>query len=73
MGKFQSLTTVKRKLQAEFGKQIPSLNCIKEVFECFTETGTMEDRERSGRLSVITEETVEKVHDVCEAERRQNV
>ena len=31
MGKFQSLTTVKRKLQAEFGKQTPSLNCIKDV------------------------------------------
>ena len=33
----------------------------------------MEDRERSGRPSVITEETVEKVHYVCEAERRQSV
>ena len=45
MGKFQSLTTVKRKLQAEFGKQTPSLNCIKNVFERFTETGRVEDRE----------------------------
>ena len=44
MGKFQSLTTVKRKLQAEFGKQPPSLNCIKDVFERYTETGTVEDR-----------------------------
>ena len=33
----------------------------------------MEDRERSGRPSVITEETVEKVHDVCEVEQRQSV
>ena len=73
MGKFQSSTTVKRKLQAEFDKQTPSLNCIKDVFERFTETGTVEDRERSGRSSVITEETVEKVHYVCEAERRQSV
>ena len=73
MGKFQSLTTVKRKLQAEFGKQTPSLNCIKDVFERFTETETVEDRERPGRPSVITEETVEKVHDVCEAGRRQSV
>ena len=72
-GKFQSLTTMKRKLQAEFGKQTPSLNCIKDVFERFTETGTVEDRERSGRPSIITEETVEKVHDVCEAEQRQSV
>ena len=47
MGKFQSLTTVKRQLQAEFGRQTPSLNCIKDVFELFTETGTVEDRERS--------------------------
>ena len=73
MGKFESPTTVKRKVQAEFGKQTPSLNCIKDVFEHFTETGTVEDRERSGRPSVITEETVEKVHDVCETERRQSV
>ena len=73
MDKFQSLTTVKRKLQAEFGKQTPSLNCIKDVFKRFTETGTVEDRERSGRPSVITEETVEKVDYICEAERRQSV
>ena len=33
----------------------------------------MKDRERSGRPSVITEETVEKVHDACEAGRRQSV
>ena len=33
----------------------------------------MEDRERLGRPSVITEETVEKIPDVCEAERRQSV
>ena len=45
MGKFESLTIVKRKLQAELGKQTPSLNCIKDVFERFTETGTVEDRE----------------------------
>ena len=45
MSKFKSLTTVERKLQAEFGKQIPSLNCIKDVFERFTETGTVEDWE----------------------------
>ena len=73
MGKFESLTTVKRELQAEFGKQTPNLNCIKDIIECFTEIGTVEDRERAGRPSVITEETFEKVRDVCEAERRQSV
>ena len=73
MDKFESLTAVKRKLQAEFGKQTPSLNCIKDVFERFTETGTVEDREHSERSSIITEETVEKVHYVCEAELRQSV
>ena len=31
VGKFQSLTTVKCKLKAEFGKQIPSLYCINDV------------------------------------------
>ena len=45
MGKFESLTIVKRKLQAKFDKQTPSLNCIKDVFERLTEIGTVEDRE----------------------------
>ena len=72
IGKFESLTTVKRKLQAEFCKQTPRLNCAKNVFERFTETGTVEDRGRLEGPSVIPEETVENVHYVCEAERRQS-
>ena len=33
MGKFESMTSAKRKLQAEFGNQTPNLNCITDVFE----------------------------------------
>ena len=73
MGKFESLTTVKRKLQAEFGKQTPSLDCIKDVFERFTETGTVEDRECFGKAFSYYRSDSRKVHDVCEAERRQSV
>ncbi len=46
---------VKRKLQIEFGKNTPSEKCIKVTFERFCETGTVEDRQRSGRSSKITE------------------
>ena len=55
MAKFESATVVQRKLSAKFGKNTPGLTCIKDTFERFCETGTIEDRERSGRPSEITE------------------
>ena len=73
MAKFESLTVVQRKLKDEFGTQTPSLHCIKDIFESFNETGTVEDRQRSGRPSVITEEKVEEVSNFCEAEPRSSV
>ena len=73
MAKFESLTVVQRKLKDEFGTQTPSLHCIKDTFEHFNETGTVEDRQRSGRPSVITEEKVEEVSHFCEAEPRSSV
>lgn len=55
---------MKRKLWAEIGKNTPSSTCIKDTFERFCETGTVEDRERSGRPSEITEEKIEEVSDI---------
>jgi hypothetical protein len=66
MAKFESATVVKRKLQVEFGKNTPTEYCIRSTFERFCETGTVEDRPRSGRPTVITEEKVNQVNDVCE-------
>jgi transposase len=73
MIKFESPIVVKRKLQVEFDKNTPSEVCIKEVFQRFCETGTVEDRERSGRPSKITEEKVDEVHDVYENEPQSSV
>mgnify|MGYP001047299604 CR=1 FL=1 len=73
MAKFDSATVVKRKLSAEFGKNTPGLTCIKDTFERFCETGTVEDRERSGRPSEITEEKIEEVTDVLENQSQTSV
>ena len=49
MGKFDLATVVQRKLWAEFRKNTSVLTCIKDIFQRFCETGTTEDRVRSGR------------------------
>jgi hypothetical protein len=66
MAKFESATVVQRKLRAEFGKNTPTEYCIRTTFERFCETGTVEDRPRSGRPTVITEEKVNEVNDAHE-------
>ncbi|CAF4838974.1 unnamed protein product, partial [Rotaria sp. Silwood2] len=66
MAKYESPAIVRRKLQVEFGRSIPSEGCIAVTFQPFCETGTVEDKERSGRPSTITEEKVEEVNDVIE-------
>ena len=73
MVKFDSATVVQRKLWAEFGKNTPGLTCIKDTFQRFCETGTVEDRERSGRPSKITEEKIDEVSDVLENEPQSSV
>ena len=62
MAKFESPIIVKRKLQAEFGKNTPSEVCIAATFERFCETGTVEYQERSERPPKITDGKVEEVH-----------
>ncbi|CAF3421221.1 unnamed protein product [Rotaria socialis] len=46
MAKSDSAAVVQRKLRAEFGINTPGLTCIKDTFERFCETGTVEDQER---------------------------
>ena len=60
MAKFESSTVVKRKLWTEFGKNTPGETTIRETFQRFCETGTVEDRERPGRPSEITEEKIDE-------------
>lgn len=66
MAKFESIVVVKRKLQAEFGKNSPSESSIRETYHRFCETGSVEDRKRSGRRSVVTDNMVSKVAAVIE-------
>ena len=73
MAKFQSCTVVKRKLWTEFGKYTPGETTIRETFHRFCETGTVEDRERPGRPSEITEEKIDEVAEVIENEPQSNV
>ncbi|CAF3386881.1 unnamed protein product [Rotaria socialis] len=73
MVKFDSATVVQQKLRAEFGINTPGLTCIKDTFERFCETGTVEDRERSGRPSSISEETIDKVSDALKDKPQSSV
>ena len=72
MAKFESSTVVKRKLWAEFGKNTPGETTIRETFQRFCETGTVEDRERPGRPPEITEEKIDEVAEVIENEAQSS-
>ncbi len=49
---------------AKFGKNTLRKDCIKNTFECFCETGTVQNRKRSGRPSKIIEEKLDEIHGV---------
>ncbi|CAF3419729.1 unnamed protein product [Rotaria sp. Silwood2] len=73
MVKFDSALVVKRKLWAEFGKNTPGETCIRDTFQRFCETATVEDREHSGRPSQITEEKIDEVSAVFENQPQSSV
>ena len=73
MAKYESPAVVRRKLQVEFGKNTPSEGCITVTFQRFCETGTVEDKERSGRPSKITEEKIEEVQGFLENQPQSSV
>ena len=62
-----------RSLWTEFGKNTPGETTIIETFQRLCETGTIEDRERSGRPSEITEEKIDEVAEVIENEPQTSV
>ena len=73
MAKLESSRVVKRKLWTEFDKNTPGETTIRETFQRFCETGTVEDRERPGRLSEITEEKIDEVAEVIENEAQSSI
>jgi hypothetical protein len=71
MANFESAMVVKRKLWIEFGTDKSGLIRTKDTFERFCKTDTVEDRERSGRPSKITEEKIEQVSEVLKINRNR--
>ena len=72
MAKFESLAIVHQKLEAKFGKNAPKKDCIIATFKSFCETGTVRNREGSGRLSKPTEEKLDEAHDVTKNQQQTN-
>ena len=62
MVKFQSSSIVKRKLQAEFAKNISIEVRIAAIFERFCETDIVEYQQRSERPPKMTDGKVEEAH-----------
>ncbi|CAF0812160.1 unnamed protein product [Adineta ricciae] len=64
MAKLESLSPVRRYFQRENVSNIPSEKSIKAVYDKFIETGTVFDRQRSGRPSLMTEEKLDEIEEV---------
>ncbi len=61
MAKLESATAVRRTLQRENVSDIPTEKTIRHIYDKFLETGSVEDRERPGRPSSVTEEKKEEI------------
>ena len=68
IAKFESPVIIRRTLQVEFGQDTSSEDTIRRIFQRFCEPGTVDDCQRSGRPSTITEAKVDEVRDVCATE-----
>jgi ribosomal protein S25 len=66
MAKLESPTAVRRCLQQENVSDIPTRLTIQAIYDKFIETGSVKDRERSGRPSVVTEEVAAEIDQVVQ-------
>ena len=66
MAKFESPRETRRALQRENTPDIPTEKAIKNIQDKFLETGSVQDRERSGRSSSMTEEKKQEIIEVLE-------
>ena len=64
---------VKRKLQSDFGKNTPTEHGIRSIFERFCEIGSVKDRSRSGRPTVIDQEKVDEANDFLQTHHQDQV
>ena len=62
-------------MEAEFVRNTfkKKKNCIIATFQCFCETGTVENRKHSGRPSKITEEKIGEAHHVTESQQQTSI
>jgi len=61
MARLESPSSVRRYFQRESISNVPSEKPIKTVYDKFIETGSVLDRRRSGRPSLITEEKLDEI------------
>jgi len=66
MAKLESATLVQRHLQNENLSDIPSRQTILDIFDKFKETGSVKDRERTGRPSKVTDELKDEINEVIQ-------
>ena len=72
MAKHESVTTARREWQRNFTSKPPSESTFRLVFKKFTETGSVQDAERSGRPS-LDEDDVLRVKEEFENNPRSSV
>jgi hypothetical protein len=73
MAKLESPTRVIREMQRQGDKNVPERHAITSIYEKFLETGSVEDRSRSGRPSTITDEIVDEVEQILDEEPLNSV
>ena len=64
MARLESPSSVRRHFQRQNMSDIPSEKTIKAIYDKFIETGSVHDRERSGRPSVATPEKLDAIEKV---------
>ena len=73
MAKVESVIVVKRKRQNDFGKNTSTEYGIRTRFERFCESGSVENRSRSGGPTGINQEKVDVVDDFLQTHPGSNV
>ncbi|CAF3997062.1 unnamed protein product, partial [Rotaria sp. Silwood1] len=64
MARLESPSSVRRHFHRENMSDIPSEKTIKAIYDKFIETGSVHDRERSGRPSLMTTEKLDEIEEV---------
>ena len=64
IAKLESPARVIREMQRQGGKNVPERDAILSLYEKFLETGSVEDRSRSGKPSTITDGIVDELEQI---------